>query len=129
MIRQIPRGPSHLADAATPSRRGLNPPTVTLLSYKVALVVLEAANRQPVFVSYANHRHMRNLPYQPCKSRTLSSAASDGSGTLVYWPGGNGPIKKQPIGHPASLQPVKKLSVPPRKGTRPAFPGLNVLIL
>jgi hypothetical protein len=48
MIRQIPRGLSHLADAAARAWRSLNPPTVTLLFYKVTLAVLDATNRQPV---------------------------------------------------------------------------------
>jgi hypothetical protein len=84
MIRQIPRGLSHLSDAAARARRGLNPPTVTLFFDQVTLAVLDATNRQPVFVSYANHRHVGNLPHQPRKSRMLSSAASDGSGAFVY---------------------------------------------
>jgi hypothetical protein len=62
MIRQIPRGLSHLADAARRSWRSLNPPTATLLFYEVTLAVPDATNREPIFVSYANHRHMGNLP-------------------------------------------------------------------
>jgi hypothetical protein len=73
MIRQIPRGLSHLADAATRTRRGLNPPTVPLFLDKVTLAVLDATNRQPILVSYANRRHMGNLPHQPRKSRMLPS--------------------------------------------------------
>ena len=69
MIRQIPRGQSHLPDAAWRSWRSRNPPTATLLFYKVTLAVPDATNRQPVFVSYANHRHMGNLPQQARKSR------------------------------------------------------------
>ena len=88
MIRQIPRGVGHLADAATRTRRGLNPPTVTLLFNKVTLAILDATNRQTVFVSYANHRRKGNLPHQPRTSRVLSSAASDGLGAFAYWPAG-----------------------------------------
>jgi hypothetical protein len=69
MIRQIPRGLSHLADAARRSWRKFNPPSATLLFYEVTLAVPDAANRQPVFVCYANHRHMGNLPQWPRKSR------------------------------------------------------------
>jgi len=78
MIRQIPCGLSHSADAATRSWRSLNPPTATLLFYEVTLAVPDATNRQPVFVSYANHRHMGNLPQQARKSRMLSSSNQRG---------------------------------------------------
>jgi hypothetical protein len=36
--------------------------------------VLDAANRQTVFVSNANRRHMGNFPQPARKSRMLSSA-------------------------------------------------------
>ena len=65
MIRQIPRGLGHLPDATARLRCRFNPPASTFFFHKVTLAVLDTANGQPVFVSYADHRHMGNFPHRP----------------------------------------------------------------
>jgi len=64
-----------LPDAATRSRRGFNPPAVTLFFHKVTLAVPDTTNRQPAFVGYANHRHVGNFPHRPPLVKDLRRCA------------------------------------------------------
>jgi len=69
MIRQILPRARQLPGTTNRLRRGFYPPAIALLLNKVALAVLNPANRQPILLRNANGCHVGNFPYWRWQSR------------------------------------------------------------